>query len=42
MQIIATIDDPAIVRNILEHLHPSTELPEAPPARPPPDDVALL
>jgi hypothetical protein len=37
MELIATIDDPAIVRKILAHLGLPTEVPVARPARPPPD-----
>jgi hypothetical protein len=36
MRLIATIEDPAVVRKILNHLGLSTEVPEAEPARPPP------
>jgi len=36
MRLIATIEDPAVVKKILNHLGLSTEVPEAQPARPPP------
>jgi len=36
MRLLATIQDPAVVRKILNHLGLSTEVPEAEPARPPP------
>jgi len=36
MRLIATIEDPAVVKKILNHLGLSTEVPEARPARPPP------
>jgi hypothetical protein len=36
MRLVATIEDPAVVRKILNHLGLSTEVPEAQPARPPP------
>jgi len=36
MRLIAAIEDPAVVRKILNHLGMSTEVPEAEPARPPP------
>jgi hypothetical protein len=37
MELIATIEDPAIVRKILAHVGLSTELPQARPPRSPPD-----
>ena len=36
MRLIATIEDPAVVKKILNHLGLSTEVPEAQRARPPP------
>jgi len=36
MRLVATIEDPAVVKKILDHLGLSTEVPEAQPARPPP------
>jgi hypothetical protein len=36
MHLIATIEDPAVVRRILDHLGLDTEVPEAQPARSPP------
>jgi hypothetical protein len=36
MRLVATIEDPAVVKKILNHLGLSTEVPEAQPARPPP------
>jgi len=38
MELIATIDDPAVVRKILRHLGLPTEVPEARRPRPPPGD----
>ena len=37
MRLIATIEDPAVVKKILNHLGISTDVPEAQPARPPPN-----
>jgi hypothetical protein len=42
MELIATIEEPTVVRKILAHLGLSTALPEARPARPPPDDGPQL
>jgi hypothetical protein len=42
MVLIATIEDPAVVRRILTHLGLPTEMPEARPARPPPLPQAEL
>jgi Putative transposase len=42
MTLIATIDDPAVIRKILAHLGLSTERPDARPARPPPGDDATF
>jgi Putative transposase len=36
MRLIATIEDPAVVKKILNHLGLGTEVPESQPARPPP------
>ena len=36
MSLIATIEDPAVVKKILNHLGLSTEVPQGQPARPPP------
>ena len=36
MRLTATIEDPAVVKKILNHLGISTEVPDARPARPPP------
>ena len=36
MRLIAAMEDPAVVKKILNHLGISTEVPEAEPARPPP------
>jgi len=35
MRLTATIEDPAVVKKILNHLGISTEVPEPEPARPP-------
>jgi len=39
MALIATIEDPAVVRRILTHLGLPTEIPAARPARPPPGEA---
>jgi len=36
MRLIVAIEDPAVVKKILNHLGLSTEVPESQPARPPP------
>jgi hypothetical protein len=36
LTLIALIDDPAVIRRMLQHLGPPTEVPEARPARAPP------
>jgi hypothetical protein len=36
MHLTATIEDPAVVKKILDYLGIGTEVPEAHPARPPP------
>jgi hypothetical protein len=41
MRVIATIDEPAVVKKILEHLGLSTEIPSPRPARPPPEDQEI-
>ena len=40
LKLIALIDDPAVIRRVLQHLRLATEVPEARPARAPP--VPLL
>jgi len=42
MRLIATIEDPAVVKKILNHLGLSTDVPEAEPARPPPALTQVL
>jgi hypothetical protein len=41
MRVIATIDEPAVVKKILEHLGLTTEIPSPKAARSPPDDQEL-
>ena len=38
MRVIATIDEPAVVKKILEHLGLPTEMPSPKAARPPPEE----
>jgi len=42
MELIATIDDPAVVRKILSHHGLPTEIPTTRPARPPPGEAWQL
>jgi hypothetical protein len=42
MELISTIEEPAVVRKILAHLGIPTELPTSRAARPPPDDGLVL
>ena len=43
MELIATIDDPAVIRKILAHLGLPTEVPAPHPPRPPPaEETSLL
>jgi hypothetical protein len=42
MSLIATIDDPRIIRKILGHLGLPTEVPQPRPARPPPASSNLF
>jgi hypothetical protein len=42
MTLIATIEDPRIVRRILEHLGISTEIPRTQPGRAPPNPPDLF
>jgi ribosomal protein S27E len=39
MQLIALIEDPAVIKKILEHLNLPSEVPKARPARPPPEQM---
>ena len=36
MRVISVIEDPTVIKNILDHLHLPTELPTIHPARAPP------
>ena len=42
MRVIATIDEPAVVKKILEHLGLTTEVPSPRAARPPPEEPEIL
>ena len=42
MKLIAVIEEPAVIAKILSHLGLPTEPPQAHPARPPPEKLALL
>ena len=41
MRLIALVEEPEVIRKILEHLGHSTEIPKARPARPPPEQTDL-
>ena len=40
MQLIALIEDPAVIKKILDHLNLPSEVPKARSARPPPEQEA--
>ena len=42
LRLLATIEDPAVVRKILSHLGIAIECPRPAPARPPPEVTGLL